>query len=222
MENSPRSIEENENKDLDSQRRGVAFEANQLHGKKLPAEKIGHVLIAGKSEGSKKTTKEDIDWQRVTTMSRDELLGIGSEISADSTTLRHIYDSHLIGENGLRRLVYEHMRGGNLQEALRQEILEHETDFERDPRLRGQAQKPGTPQAAAESVAETSDLNALLGKVGLAKLDPSKELTSPKLLPEHSRHQGFQPRQRRLLDIAFVTLIIILLVLVAILAMSRR
>jgi len=157
-------------------------------------------------------------------MSRDELLGISSEISADSTTLRHVYDSHLIGENGLRRLVYEHMQGGNLQEALRQEILEHETDFERDPKLRGQgqAQKPGTPQAIAESVAETSDLNELLGKVGLAKLDPGKELTSPKLLPEHSRHQGFQPRQRRLLDVALVALIIILLVLVAVLAMSRR
>ncbi|HVX48431.1 MAG TPA: hypothetical protein VHA05_03690 [Candidatus Saccharimonadales bacterium] len=222
MENSPRPVEEDETKEPDYQRRAVALEANQLHGKKLPAEKIGHVLISGKSGESKQTTKEDIDWQRVSTMSRDELLEISSEVTVDSTTLRHVYDTHLIGENGLRRLVYEHMQGGDIQEVLHHEILEHEADFERDPRLRRQPQRPDDPKVSAESAADASSLNDLLGKAGLAKLDPGKELTSPKLLPEHGRRQGLQPGRRRLLDAGFIAIIIILLVLVAVLAMSRR
>lgn len=224
MENSPK-IPENNSKEQDYQRRPVALEANQLHGKELPPERIGHVLMSGeaketKPQSSTDASKMEIDQQRVATMSRSELLELSDEITVDHTTLRHIYDTHLIGENGLRRLVYEHMRSGNLREALHHEILEHETGFERDPQLRHQA--PFKPIQAARPKQDRPSLDDLLSKAGLVKLEPSKELTAPKLLSEHlASRSGPQTRQRRLLDMAFIGIILILLVLVIILAMSR-
>lgn len=228
MENSPK-IPENDSKEQDYQGRPVALEANQLHGKELPPENIGHVLMSGEARETKPkpsadASKMEIDRQRAATMSRSELLDLSDEITVDHTTLRHIYDTHLIGENGLRRLVYEHMSGGNLREALHHEILEHETDFERDPQLRHQslfkpvnsAARPLRPKQNPPS------LDDLLSKAGLVRLDPSKELTAPKLLSEHlASRTGLRIRQRRLLDMAFVGIILILLVLVILLAMSR-
>jgi hypothetical protein len=221
MENSPKVPDSS--KEQDYQRRGMALEANQLHGKEVPPERIGHVLMmSGETKPqSKDTSKAEIDRQRAATMSRSELLALSEEIAIDNTTLRHIYDTHLIGENGLRRLVYEHMHGGNLREALHHEILEHETAFERDPQLRHQTPfKPS--RSAAKSTTKHPSLDNLLSKAGLVKLDPSKELTAPKLLTEHlAKRTALQPRQRRLLDLAFVGIILILLILVIMLAMSR-
>jgi hypothetical protein len=228
MENSPRHSED-ELKDAEQQRRGVAPEASELHGSTLSMERIGQVLISGKAEESNEskppaqnTTKELIDWQRVATMSRSELLDISEGIIVDSTTLRHVYDTHLVGENGLRRLIYEHMQGGNLQEVLRHEILEHETDFERDPQLRHHTSQPDGLQTATRSAVDPQDLDSMLGKAGLTKLDPDKELIAPKLLSEHGiPNPKLQSGQRRLLDIVLVSVIIILLALVITLAISR-
>lgn len=231
MENSPRSAEEDQ-KEADYQRR-VAPEANQLHGKDLPPEEIGHVLMAGETAESgrsnearipsENTSRELIDWQRVATMGRGELLRISEKITVDATTLRHAYETHLIGENGLRRLVYEHMQGGNLHEALRNEIMEHQTDFERDPQLRHQPDMPDSLKHSGMPGAAGSNLENLLARSGLAKLDPDKELTAPKALPEHGvGTPRLKPKQRRLLDVALVTIILILVGLVVLLAMTRR
>jgi hypothetical protein len=222
MENSPRSLD-SDTKEQDQQRR-IAPAANQLHGKELPLD-IGHVLVSGeRSPGARPqpeiaTSKEAIDLQRVASMNRSELINISEGINIDGTTLRHVYETHLIGENGLRRLVYEHMQGGNLQEALHHEVLEHQTDFERDPRLRHQF-KP--TDVAAKANNSQPGVSELLTYAGLTKLDTEKELTAPKLLPEHmAKRSHLQPRQRRLLDISFVVIILILLILVIMLAMSR-
>ena len=54
----------------------------------------------------------------------------------DGSSLRQIYETRLVGERGLRRLVAEHLRGGDLKRAFRREITEREIDFERDPAMR--------------------------------------------------------------------------------------
>lgn len=219
MENSPSTTESNP-----EDQRTVAPEANQLHGKNLPPERIGQVLISSEAQpdqtDSAATSAEAIS-KRVATMSRRELLELSEEIAVDNTTLRHVYDTHLIGENGLRRLVHEHMRGGNLKEALQHEILEHETAFERDPQLRHQ-QPPQLVRSDTRAKNINLNLNDLLGKAGLTKLDPTRELAAPKLLSEHlAKRSSLQTSQRKLLDVALIAIIVILLILVILLAMSR-
>ena len=129
MESSPRIAKDNP-REKDTQRRSAGFEANQLHGKELPPERIGHVLISGESQTGKRTERtraSDIAAdKRVGTMSRTELLELGKEIAVEGTSLSQIYETHLLSENGLRRLVIEHLQGGDVKRLLQQELLEHE------------------------------------------------------------------------------------------------
>lgn len=216
MENSP-SVSKHET-DEELSHRAIAPEANQLHGKNLPPERIGQVLFAADLEAGmdKKGSKN------VTTISRSELLDMSEEITVDNTTLRHIYDTHLIGENGLRRLVHEQMHGGDLQEALRREILEHETDFERDPKLRGQSMRSGQQSSSI-------NLRDLLAKAGIVETgsdnnrsqQPAKTKREQPAQGHLEKHLLQQAQQRKLLDFAFVGIILILLILVILLALSR-
>ena len=108
-------------------------------------ERIGHVLV---NSGNPKAPEQDKGrWprnlqnasstgKRIDTLSRAELMDLSEKVIIDGSNLRQIYETHLIGERGLRRLVAEHMHGGDLRKALRQEVLEREMDFERDPALR--------------------------------------------------------------------------------------
>lgn len=209
MESSP-TVSKKENPEEPSQR-SVAPEANQLHGKDVPPERIGRVLISGEAKPENSTGN-------VATMSRSELLNLSRKITVDNTTLRHIYDTHLIGENGLRRMVQEHMRGGNLHETLHNEILEHETDFERDPQLRHQLLR-------RDQQPESVNLKDLLAKAGIIDTEEAgrQAINSNRpVYPEHlEKHLLQQARQRKLLDFAFIGIILILLILVILLAMSR-
>jgi hypothetical protein len=210
MESSP-TVSKKENPE-EPGHRAVAPEANQLHGKELPPERIGQVLISGEAKPENHTGN-------VATMSRSELLDLSREITVDNTTLRHIYDTHLIGENGLRRMVQEHMRGGNLQEILHDEILEHETDFERDPQLRHQLLR-------RDQQPESVNLKDLLAKAGIVETEgagrQAADYSKRPVTPEHlERHLLQQAQQRKLLDFAFIAIILILLILVILLAMSR-
>jgi hypothetical protein len=126
-------------------------EAHTIHGG-LQLERIGHVLLNAPETGHKELHDQITEQQQtieaarpqsiveyVATVSREELMDISSKITVDGTSLRQAYETHLIGENALRRLVAEHVRGGNLHDALRAEIMQHEIDFERDPQMRDHA-----------------------------------------------------------------------------------
>ena len=80
------------------------------------------------------------------TLSRAELLSISEHIGVETSSLRNVYETHLIGEHALRRLVAEYLQGGDVQMALRREIVEHEIDHERDPALRDAVVPTGSPQ----------------------------------------------------------------------------
>lgn len=211
-------------------RRAEALEANQLHGKKLPAERIGHVVIAGEPAPMPEPVnknKKDTDpsakvlSSRVATMSRSELLDLSEEISVDNTTLRHVYNSHLIGENGLRRLVYEHARGGNVKETLHREMLEHGTEYERDPQLRRRVETD-KPQRAGQE--ENKSLKELLKKSGMIGGDTDDSVVKSSSRPKVEqtiREAKHKTKQFRALDMAFSSIILILLVLVIMLIVTR-
>ncbi len=70
------------------------------------------------------------------TMTKAEVLKVSETIMVEGDSLKHIYDSHLIGEKGLRRLVAEYQAGKDLSQALKHEVTERQIDFERDPAMR--------------------------------------------------------------------------------------
>ena len=237
-------------------KRAVAPEAHQLHGKALPPERIGHVLISSEAEPaslvesvmkessgeppkkehedmSKAMLKEEsekparstkeADSHRAATMSRSELLKLSEQVKVNDTTLRRIYETHLIGESGLRRLVYEYMQGGSVKEALQHEITEHETEYERDPQLRHRIVTDRGGSAPAVT-ADDANLNELLKRAATDKdsvrTGRPASAASPKIEHTMKESEG-RMRQFRALDVAFTTVILVLVALVIMLIITR-
>jgi hypothetical protein len=91
----------------------------------------------------------------IETMPRAELLKAGEAVRVGATNLRRVYETNLITEQGLRRLVGDFERGANVQAALQRELIEKEMSYERDPRLRNRSLVGSL--AAANSVQNDSD-----------------------------------------------------------------
>src|SRR5205823_4298985 len=72
--------------------------------------------------------------------------------------LRDVYMSKRISEPGLRRVMVEYARGGNVEQVLQQEIHNKELTYERDPRMR--------KQLAAKLSAASEKASTGKGKLG--------------------------------------------------------
>jgi hypothetical protein len=103
----------------------------------------------------------------------------------------------------LRRLVQEHLSGGDLKKALRQEIVEREIDFERDPAMRDQASSGGGAVAGGKST-----LNELIEKAAVTVTASGEQAAFYKARAAYQASEFKQEQQkRRLMDISLVTTI---------------
>jgi len=153
------------------------------------------------------------------TMDIQELLQVASEIPSGESTLKTVYEDHLIGEKGLRRVVAEYLRGENHQKALSRELVEREKDFERDPYLRDQASTiPVVPQ--------TVNLDRLLKKTGIDFNEPQPMMTRSKVkgsslpgLIEQLNKPSKKPR--RIFDIALISTLLLMATVIILLIIYR-
>lgn len=182
-----------------------APEAQQLHSEQKP-ERIGHVLMTAEAKPDHQSDQAQLyeNQRYIETINRPGLLALSETIIIDGSSLRQIYETHLIGERGLRRLVAEHLRGGNLKKVLRQEIVEHEIDFERDPALRDIGTVALPTAAAKVSNEALTALNKLLERaaasVPAADSQAENAYFNARANYEVKQHEQ-QQRQRRLVDI---------------------
>lgn len=150
------------------------YEKQPTKAKVPKVEAIGNVLV-------NKETQEEVKDHPIRekagisahTMNRSELLLVSEGIKIEGSSLRQIYEAHLVGEKGLRRIIAEYLRGGNFKRTLRHELLEKEKDFERDPKMRDQASRQSVEN-------RSTDLNALLHKTGINWNEPQPTMTAPK------------------------------------------
>ena len=198
--------------------RQEALEANQLHGK-LPPERIGSVLMNVEAADSNPNVERApaLSADRYTEdLSTRDLIELSGKIVVEGTTLRKLYENKQLGERGLRRVVLEHLRGGNVRKRLRKELLEHEIDFERDPILRDRAQE------ALEGGGHAG-LTQLLQKAEASL--PSQADDAPVLKARAAHQAAVQERaakRRRLIDITMISTITVLLAVTLILWLSRH
>jgi hypothetical protein len=202
-----------------------APEARQLHAT-THHELIGHVLITAESKPAGRSEKpaelpKNLTERRIETLNRAELFSLSEKIIVDGSSLRQIYETHLIGERGLRRLVAEHLRGGDLKKALRQEIVEREIDFERDPGLRDMASY--TVSSGGGAPGGNAALNKMFEKAA-ASLPANREEAAylKARVAYETRQQEQQKKQRRLVDVSIITAVLILSGLVIFLVIIRR
>ncbi len=219
--------------ELPAEQRRRAQEAHQLHGSQQAPEHIGHMLMAAEarstfetekakteagSEKKTETTSKQVEGKKIETLNRADLLKLSETINVEGSSLRQIYETHLVGERGLRRLVIEHLRGGDLKRALRQEIVEREIDFERDPALRDMA----VAMPTTGSYGGKTELNKLLEQANVKLSDTSEEAAffKARAVYEAQQYQAHQ-KYRKLTDSALVTVIVILIGLLVFLVMTR-
>lgn len=178
-------------------------------------EHIGHMLMVD-VEKSAAEHSQPLTGKRVDTLSRAELFSLAETIIIDGSSLRQIYETHLVGERGLRRLVAEHLRGGDLKKALRSEIIEREIDFERDPDLRDMVPGGSIGNSKVE-------LNKLLEQATVSLSDSGEEAAFFKARAIYESHQLQQhKKQRRFIDISLGASIVVLITLVITLYLSRN
>ena len=213
MENSPRSTE---NKRQEYWEQDASFERQ---ANSAPPKEIGRFLVSNETDEIAASNREAAIGKRVETMSRTEVMDISGKIMVEGTSLKRIYEANLISENGLRRLVGEYLRTGDIRGLLKLELLEREIDFERDPQLRDKIRRQ-----ISEPGGKT--LNILLKEAGLNKPGETKTATKPEndalmAAARTLRGGGMSPQKRRLIDVAFISIISVLLLLVIIIAISR-
>lgn len=189
-----------------------------LDGMQRAPEHIGHVLVSVTQPEAGSAKDNQKDGKRIDTLSRVELLNLSEKITIDGSSLRQIYETHLVGEKGLRRLIAEYLREGDLRKALRQEVMEREIDFERDPILRDTS-----PQFEADGLPSKKAMNDFLERAITSVNDSSEEAAFFKARATYEAEELQRHKKRRVvLDIALAVFIATLILLIIILYLSRR
>lgn len=198
--------------------RTKAPEASRLHSSVAP-ERIGHILMTTEANKTKTEAKAEntllqpID-RHVETISRVDLLELSEQATVDGSSLRQAYETNLISEKALRRLVAEHMRGGDVRRALRRELVEHEKDFERDPLLRDKSQ--------ATSSSSNVSSNKLTQQLGNNRPEVILESITINNQTPFAKRISRKQKRLSLLDVAMLVTILVLLFMVIALVINRQ
>jgi hypothetical protein len=213
--------------------RTKAPEAKILHRVEPAGERIGRLVIATEIVESRSPSKpkqeilkpdklaefKAVSVKQVETMNRAELMRISEKMYVEGSSLRQIYETHLVGEKGLRRLVTEFLKGGDVKKVLRREIVEREIDFERDPVMRDQARASG----GGTSTSSNSNLQNMIQKAEAAVATPTEEAAFYKAKADYEVEERQRDHKRRKqADTAITSLIVVLAVIITLLLLSRN
>ncbi|HSX36778.1 MAG TPA: hypothetical protein VLG13_01505 [Patescibacteria group bacterium] len=201
-----------------AQEAGFAEKPISRLGLEKPAriERLGKAVIGAEAPSGVKPELRAITPEHVKAMNRNELLLLSEKVIVEGASLRQVYEQHLVGERGLRRLLGEYLKGKDIRKDLHKELLEREIDFERDPILRDKA------YAEISGATATTSLQQLLEKVG-ATVSTDDDLLPLAKLQAAAKTKALQrqKRRRRVADTAMVTLVVVLAAAVVILLMRR-
>ncbi|MDB5175521.1 MAG: hypothetical protein JWM81_379 [Candidatus Saccharibacteria bacterium] len=194
---------------------------------KAAPERIGHVVIAAEApsttrrpEVKKPSVEQALTPQKqAETMGRQELLALSQKVIIEGASLRQVYENNLITEKGLRRLIAEHLKGGDMVRALRRELVEREIDFERDPMLRDRARK------SMKSGGGKSALNSLLQQAATvpAATDATPRKAASKAAAAKAKDAALAQKikKQKIADISLLATIITLLAIIALVMVNQ-
>jgi len=154
----------------------------------------------------------------VAVLSKNELVKIAENIKIDGTTLRKIFESHLISEKGLRRVISTFLRGGNIKRALNREILQRQIDFEKDPVLRDSF---GEPEYEKQEVTVKDSVNSLLDKKGISFSNQPSFYQHNEIPKKKNTDYPIKIKKFKLADIILVLVILSLLTLMLVVLLNK-
>jgi hypothetical protein len=183
--------------------------------KTVPAkEMLGVVSLKAMEASSAKpaVASEKIDTNKrpeekvvsVQSMPRNELLELSEHIDVGSTNLRRVYETNLISEQSLRRLIEAKGRGGDIRAMLEREMVEKEMSYERDPRLRNST---AVGSLAAGGAVKVLDDSGLADSVQKKVNDSRKQSKSGTSMDEKN---GASPKQPIAAYVTVLTLVVVI------------
>jgi hypothetical protein len=153
--------------------------------------------------------------EQVQKMEHHELLAAVEKIDIDGTNLRQIFEAKQITEPGLRRLTQEYLRGGDVRHALQYERQVKEMQYERDPQMRDRLAASYAEIDAARPQSAQEALSALLAQDAA----PSPQVVRAAQQAAADEAKAAQKPHNQVLISAWVALIVVLVIIIAVLAM---
>jgi hypothetical protein len=188
---------------------GALAEQNPPEEERQPVPKISRAPeVSHESFSKSKNTVSD-------TMSHEELLEASEKIVVGATTLRQVFETHLISERGLRQAVNEYRRSGDIRRLLAEELLIKELGYELDPQLRDR--RPNVSSGEDLPTGHTDSYPE-------ASVPTQSEASSPEIVAAKFSQPPGPPIQRRVpvpLIIANGIALIVLAILLFVLIMIR-
>ncbi|MDL2363205.1 MAG: hypothetical protein QFB86_02380 [Patescibacteria group bacterium] len=175
-------------------------------------------VVAARPKREQNAVAPEVTTKQIETLNRAELMRLSEKIVVGGTSLRQIYESKLVGEKGLRRLVREHLRGGDVKKVLRREIVEREIDFERDPILRDSDHAGESFRGSGKA----TTLNKMLKAVENSNDTSAEEVAFYRSRAEYAKKEtGKATKKRKLMDISLILTITVLSVFIVLLMLER-
>ncbi len=99
-------------------------------------------------------------------LERTEQLEIARSISIDGVSVYEMFVARRIDESGLRKIIVEYLRGGDLRDVIKNEIIRQQLKFERDPQLRDRpvGESGGSTRKVASGIRQKAMSVATAGK----------------------------------------------------------
>lgn len=155
--------------------------------------------------------------QRVQRMDHQELLKTSEKLTVDGVSVRSIYEAHRITEPGLRRVVYEYLRGGDIKHAVQAELEIKEMTYERDPFLRDLVAAEAAPITVAAAAIAATDR-----KRESQLTIPQKALDSRAAKDDKSNASGSDKKDMPpVVTQAWIVFVVLLVIIAVILLFSR-
>jgi hypothetical protein len=155
----------------------------------------------------------------VAVMSKNELIKVAENIKIDGTSLKKIYESHLISEKGLRRIISTFLRGGNVKRALNREILQRQIDFEKDPILRDSFD--GSIEDNRQEDSKNESVDSLLEKRGI-NFQQQPAFYPINTIPKQELKKELPKNKKpKLIDVLFISVILVLFTLMLVLLLKK-
>lgn len=175
-------------------------------------EHIGHMLVNLEQSSQERAPVPQATSPEQSLPTAD-LTELANNIRIDGVSIQEMYAAKRIDEEGLRRIVAEYLRGGDVRKMIASEVMRQQVKYERDPQLRG---VPVIP--AAMPVKETAPRKSARSLLDLEKtIDRTEKLAefTQRKVTKARHYFKTNPHATTIYSIVAITIIYSLILIVA-------
>ncbi|HSW79773.1 MAG TPA: hypothetical protein VLG47_03260 [Candidatus Saccharimonadales bacterium] len=148
-------------------------------------------------------------------LEKTEQLDLARSIHIDSVSVYEMFTAGRIDEAGLHRIIVEFLRGGDLRDVIKSEIIRQQLKFERDPQLRDTPVDKKAPSKARTSKIKSRTKSIIDPVRNRDRTEKLAELTQKTIEKSHE-YLDDNPKAGQMMSIAAIVVIYLTILIVAI------